>query len=136
MTMPFQRQADRFIMPASGAAKTYRIVQPAGSFAYRGINPCRGYDIAIKTVAPTALPVTTTPSGYPGVDLVTSATDSVTATTGTLWMSRYGETLASSPAPTEGYRLVSIMTVPVPGATVSYDPAFVCPFNLQYGKSS
>ena len=103
-TMPFTRSGDPVILPATTTAQQYTINQPAGTTSYRFVNPC-GVDIRIKSVA--------------------SLSTSVTATTGTRFLARTSETVASTPAPTNP-RIVSIMTTADPGAGG-------CAGELQYG---
>lgn len=132
LSMPFQRAGDPFIFPATATPTQYVVTQPPGTRSYRAINPCLNADIRVKTVAATA-PVVSEATAYPGVRRVTSAADSVTAATGTRFMGRYGETLASTFNPLGGgQRVISIMIVPVPGSTVDVS-GFTCPFELGYG---
>lgn len=131
--MPFQRAGDPFILPATTTAQTFRITQPEGTRSYRAINPCLNADVRVRTVAATATPITTEPTAYPGVERVTSATEAVTAVTGTRFMGRYGETLGSTANPIGGAaRLVSIMIVAIPGATTDLT-GVTCPFEIGYG---
>lgn len=132
--MPFQRAGDPFTLPATDTAKSYQVAQPAGSLSYRAINPCQFADVRIKTVAAIG-PITTTPTAYPGVNLVTSPTDSVTANTGTRFMARFGETLGSVPSLTGQGRIISIITVPIPGNSTNIS-GMMCPFEIGYGSGS
>lgn len=132
--MPFQRAGDPFTLPATDTAKSYQVTQPAGSLSYRAINPCQFADVRIKTVAAIG-PITTTPTAYPGVSLVTSPTDSVTANTGTRFMARFGETLGSVPSLTGQGRIISIITVPIPGNSTNIS-GIMCPFEIGYGSGS
>ena len=132
-TVPFQRMGKTFALPVSTTAQTYAIVQPEGSKAYRGINPC-SVDIVISTVTVTA-PVTTAPVTLGGktisnVQRVTSASASADEFTDTLFLARSGRVLGSSVNPMPGtMRYVSIMALSDPGATP-------CAFRLGYGRGS
>lgn len=103
--MPFIRAGDPFLLPATTTPTQYQIAQPAGSTTYRFVNPC-SVDIRIKTVS--------------------SMSDQVTASTGTRFLARTAETLASSPALTNP-RTVSIMTLGDPGAAG-------CTAEIGYGR--
>ena len=133
LAVPFTRAAKAFALPVSTTPKTYAIVQPAGSSAYRGLNPCP-VDIIISSVAATE-PVTTQPvtmngQTIPNVLLVTSPTGTVSQFEDTYFMARSGRALASSANPMSGtVRYVSIMAVADPGATP-------CAFRLHYGGGS
>lgn len=130
---PFARAAKAFALPVSTTPQTYAIVQPAGTAAYRGLNPCP-VDIVISSVTATA-PVTTQPvvmkgETIPNVLLVTSPTGNVNQFEDTYFMARSGRVLASSANPMGGtVRYVSIMAVADPGATP-------CAFRLHYGGGS
>ncbi len=93
-TTPFFRMGDPFVLPATTTPQQYTITQPMGSTSYRLVNPC-SVDIRIKSVA--------------------SLTSTVTATTGTRFLARTAEIVASSP-PLTVPRIVSIMTMSDPGA--------------------
>lgn len=133
LASPFARAAKAFALPVSTTPQTYAIVQPAGTAAYRGLNPCP-VDIVISSVTATA-PVTTEPvvmngQTIPNVLLVTSPTGSVNQFEDTYFMARSGRVLASSTNPMGGtVRYVSIMAVADPGATP-------CAFRLHYGGGS
>lgn len=132
LSMPFQRAGDPFIFPATSTPTQYVVTQPLKTRSYRAVNPCLNADIRVKTVAATA-PVVSEATAYPGVRRVTSATETVTANTGTRFMGRYGETLGSTENPMGGaQRVISVMIVPVPGSTVDVS-GFTCPFELGYG---
>ncbi|MDP4024493.1 hypothetical protein Q8W71_17860 [Methylobacterium sp. NEAU 140] len=103
-TTPFYRMGDPFLMQAGPTAQQYQIAQPPGSTSYRFVNPCN-VDIRIKTVA--------------------TASQVVTASTGTRFLARTAETVASTVAPTTP-RIVSIMTLGDPGSAG-------CAGELQYG---
>lgn len=134
LPMPFMRAGDPFTLPATDTAKSYQVHQPTGSTSYRAINPCQFADVRIKTVAANG-PITTTPTAYPSVSLVTSPTDSVTSNTGTRFMARFGETLGSIPSLTGQDRIISIITVPIPGSATNI-AGMVCPFEIGYGAGS
>ncbi|MGU3661103.1 hypothetical protein [Methylobacterium fujisawaense] len=133
LASPFARAAKAFALPVSTTPQTYAIVQPAGTAAYRGLNPCP-VDIVISSVTATA-PVTTEPvvmngQTIPNVLLVTSPTGNVNQFEDTYFMARSGRVLASSANPMGGtVRYVSIMAVADPGATP-------CAFRLHYGGGS
>jgi hypothetical protein len=133
LTVPFARAAKAFALPVSTTPQTYVIVQPAGTAAYRGLNPCP-VDIAISTVTVTE-PVTTEPvtmggQTVPNVLRVTSPTANVNQFEDTYFMARSGRVLASSANPMGGaVRYVSIMAIADPGATP-------CAFRLHYGGGS
>jgi hypothetical protein len=133
LASPFARAAKAFALPVSTTPQTYAIVQPAGTAAYRGLNPCP-VDIVISSVTAQA-PVTTQPvvmngQTIPNVLLVTSLTGAVNQFEDTYFMARSGRVLASSPNPMAGtVRYVSIMAVADPGATA-------CAFRLHYGGGS
>lgn len=93
-TTPFFRMGDPFVLPATQTPQQYTINQPQGSTSYRLINPCT-VDIRIKSVA--------------------SLTSTVTVTTGTRFLARTSEVVASSP-PLTVPRIVSIMTMGDPGS--------------------
>lgn len=132
LSMPFQRAGDPFIFPATATPTQYIVTQPLKTRSYRAVNPCLNADIRVKTVAATA-PVVSEATAYPGVRRVTSATETVTAVTGTRFMGRYGETLGSTENPMGGaQRIISVMIVQVPGSTVDVS-GFTCPFELGYG---
>lgn len=103
--MPFIRNGDPFFMRADQTPQQYQIIQPVGSTTYRFVNPC-SVDVRIKTV--------------------TSLADQVTTSTGTRFLARTSETLASSP-PLTNPRIVSVMTLADPG------PAG-CITELGYGR--
>jgi hypothetical protein len=107
LPMPFVRSGDPYFLAAGTAPRQYEVSQPPGTTSYRFVNPCE-VDIRIKTVA--------------------SKTESVTATTGTRFLARSSETLAST-VPLSNPRIVSIMTVSDPG------PAG-CVTELQYGNGT
>lgn len=138
LPMPFQRQGDPYIMPATTTPQSYIIPQPAGSRSYRGVNPCINADVRVKTVSATA-PITTQPvvvngKTIPNVLRVTSATEAVTEFTGTLFVSRAPETLGSTPTPDGSLnRVVSIMIVGIPGYAADLSST-TCLFNLGYGN--
>ncbi|GJD72562.1 hypothetical protein [Methylobacterium goesingense] len=131
--IPFTRSAKAFALPVSTTPQTYAILQPAGSSAYRGINPCT-VDVVITSVAAT-VPVTTQPvtmggATIPNVLRVTSPTDSVNQFEDTLFLSRSGRTLSSTANPMGGQvRYVSIMALADPGTTP-------CAFRLHYGNNN
>lgn len=137
MPMPFLRAGDPTVIPGVATPKQYLINQIEGTVTYRAFNPCSTADVRIKSVKALE-PVTTEPTQYPGVLLVTSKTETVDKYSGT----RYGrgaETMGSTVNPNGGYgRIVSVMIVPVPGYTgyaggdVS---SLTCEFELQYGRS-
>ncbi|WP_342163060.1 hypothetical protein [Methylobacterium sp. SD21] len=133
LASPFARAAKAFALPVSTTPQTYAIVQPAGTAAYRGLNPCP-VDIVISSVAATA-PVTTQPvvingQTVPNVLQVTSPTGTVNQFEDTYFMARSGRVLASTANPMGGTtRYVSIMAVADPGATP-------CAFRLHYGGGS
>lgn len=104
-TMPFTRSGDPAILAAGPTPQQYQITQPPGTTSYRFVNPC-SVDIRIKTVA--------------------SLSTTITATTGTRFLARTSETVASTPALTNP-RIVSIMTVGDPGLGG-------CAGELQYGN--
>lgn len=93
-TTPFYRMGDPFILPVSIKPRQYQIDQPPGSTSYRMTNPCT-VDIRIKTVG--------------------SLTATVTTSTGTLFLARTAEVVASSP-PLTTPRIVSVMAMSDPGA--------------------
>lgn len=89
----FYRKGDPFIIPATQTATQMQINQPAGSNSYRLVNPC-SVDIRITTVA--------------------TMSDTVAPTTGTRFLARTVEVLASSP-PLSTPRTVSILALGDPG---------------------
>lgn len=109
--MPFMRLGDPVILPATTTPRQYQIPQPNDpitgqpAVSYRFVNPC-SVDVRIRTVS--------------------NMTETVTATTGTRFIARTAETLASSPSLTTP-RTVSIMTMADPGG-----PG--CSAELQYGR--
>ena len=94
-TTPFFRMGDPFVLPATATAQQYQINQPAGSTSYRFVNPCN-VDVRIRTVG--------------------SLTEQVTRATGTRYLARTAEVVASSP-PLTTPRIVSVMAMSDPGAT-------------------
>lgn len=106
---PFMRSGDPFIFPAGTTAAQYTISQPSGTTSYRIVDPCN-VDIRIKSV-----PDTNT---------------SVTLTTGTRFLSRTAEAVASvaNPlGPSAIDRIISIMTTSDPGSAG-------CSVELSYGN--
>jgi hypothetical protein len=105
---PFIRTGDPFVFPAGPQPQQYDIVQPDKTTSYRLVNPC-GVDIRIKSV----------PNMGTGVTLVT----------GTRFLARTVETMASTPNPNPagGDRIISVMTTGDPG------PAG-CSVELTYGN--
>lgn len=102
---PFFRMGDPHILTATTTAQQVQIAQPPGATSYRFVNPCK-VDVRIRTV--------------------TGMADQVTATTGTRFLARAVEVLASSP-PMTNPRTVSIMALSDPGADG-------CKVELQYGS--
>lgn len=105
---PFIRTGDPFVFPAGTTAQQYDIVQPDKTTSYRLVNPC-GVDIRIKSVP--------------------NMGTSVTLTTGTRFLARTVETMASTPNPnvSGGDRIISVMTTGDPGAAG-------CSVELTYGN--
>ncbi|GJE00559.1 hypothetical protein [Methylobacterium isbiliense] len=110
-TTPFFRMGEPNILVATAAPQQYQITQPVGATSYRGVNPCV-HDIRVKSVM--------------------AIGDTVTATTGTRFLARTSEVLASSPQMTNP-RVVSIMVVPHAGGP-AIPAGFSCPFELTYGS--
>ena len=103
--MPFIRAGDPALMAAGPTPQQYQLSQPPGSTTYRFVNPC-SVDIRIRTVS--------------------GMTDTVSPLTGTRFLARTAETLASSP-PLTNPRTVSVMTLGDPGASG-------CTVELTYGR--
>lgn len=101
---PFYRKGDPNLLPATQTARQYQIQQPAGSNSYRLVNPCN-VDIRITTVR--------------------NMSDPITTTTGTRFLARSVEVLASSP-PLSVPRTVSIIALGDPGPNG-------CTVELSYG---
>lgn len=104
-TTPFARMGDPNFLPATTTAQQFQIAQPKNATSYRFVNPC-SVDIRIRSVA--------------------SMSEQVTATTGTRFLARTSEVLASTP-PLSNPRTVSVIALGDPG------PAG-CMTELQYGS--
>lgn len=102
-TTPFSRMGPKWRLPATTTPTQYQIVKPAGASSYRFVNRC-GVDVVITTVQ--------------------SMTETVTDDTGTEFLARTAEILASSDTQT-GPRIVSIKTLD--------PPAGPCVPSMQYG---
>lgn len=97
-TTPFYRMAAPNILPnVTTTPQQFTLSEPAGATSYRFVNPCQ-VDVRIITVPDTS--------------------STVTLSTGTLFLARTVEVLASSKfLSTPPTRIISIMAMSDPGAT-------------------
>lgn len=106
---PFMRSGDPFFFPAGTNPQQYDVQQPANTTSYRLVNPC-GVDIRIKSVA--------------------SMTSTVGPMTGTRFLARTAETMASTLNPLGASsvdRIISVWAVSDPGSAG-------CTVELTYGN--
>lgn len=133
MSAPFTRKVrSSFMMPVTTAPQSFVYTQPAGATTYRGFNPCAGADVRIMTVSALE-PLKTEPTGYPGVDRVTSKTEVIDRYSG-IRMTRGPETLGSAANPNAGsQRIVSTMLVAIPGYPADMTN-MTCEYEIMYGN--
>jgi hypothetical protein len=87
---PFMRSGDPFFFPAATTPQQYDVQQPGSTTSYRLVNPC-GIDIRIKSVA--------------------SLTSTVGPMTGTRFLARTAETMASTANPLGATAIDRIISV-------------------------